>query len=158
MKECFKCKKQLPLDSFYKHPEMKDGRVNKCKDCNKKDVKENRAAKIDYYQEYDRARANRPDRVKAREEYAKTEEGKAAHNKAKQRWSDANQIKRAASIIVNNAIRSGKLSKGYKCSECGKSEGKIHGHHDDYTKPLDVRWLCPKCHSDWHKQNGEGFY
>lgn len=57
-KICFKCKVEKDLDLFYKHPEMADGRVNKCKECNKKDVRENRDSKKDYYLEYDRNRPN----------------------------------------------------------------------------------------------------
>lgn len=37
-KICFKCGRELPLSSFYKHPRMGDGHLNKCKDCTKKDV------------------------------------------------------------------------------------------------------------------------
>jgi hypothetical protein len=54
MKKCFKCSRELPLSAFYKHPAMADGHVNKCKDCNKADVRENREKKLDYYREYDR--------------------------------------------------------------------------------------------------------
>lgn len=46
MKKCFKCKKVKPLDQFYKHAQMADGHVNKCIDCNKKDVKDNYDLKI----------------------------------------------------------------------------------------------------------------
>jgi len=37
---------------------------------------------------------------------------------------------------------------------CGSSE-YIHAHHDDYDKPLDVRWLCAAHHKQWHDENGE---
>ncbi len=40
-KKCFKCSKIKSLDKFYKHPKMPDGRVNKCKECNKIDVRKN---------------------------------------------------------------------------------------------------------------------
>lgn len=39
IKNCFKCNKEKPLSEFYKHKEMSDGHVNKCKDCNKIDNK-----------------------------------------------------------------------------------------------------------------------
>jgi len=144
-KKCFKCKVNKPIEMFYKHPKMADGYVNKCKECNKKDVRKNRAAKIDYYREYDVARA-------------KTETRKKLAKNTTKQWQELNQVKRAAHIIVGNAVRNGRLEKKYECSECGKKDCIIHGHHDDYTKPLDVRWLCAACHSAWHKENGEGVY
>lgn len=143
MKTCFKCNKELPLDMFYKHPMMKDGRVNKCKDCNKKDVRENRAANIEYYREYDVARAKTKERRKLSSEQCK-------------KYREANKVKYAAHVLVSNAVRDGRLVKADKCEQCETSETILHGHHDDYTKPLDVRWLCPSCHSAWHKENGEG--
>lgn len=137
MKECFKCNKSKPLSEFYKHAQMADGHVNKCKECNKKDVRENRKAKVEYYREYDRARGNRQT-IEYLNEY------RAAYPK-----------KYKAHTAVNNAIRSGKLKRETSCTNCDYV-GDIHAHHDDYNFPLSVRWLCAPCHKKWHKDNGEG--
>lgn len=151
-KECFKCKTVKPLSEFYKHKMMLDGHLNKCKECNKKDVRQNRADKIDYYRQYDKNRANKPDRVAARMEYAQTEAGKIAHRKGRELYSIRYPYKKLATNAIRNAIRSGKLVRPKNCEVCN-AEGKIHAHHDDYSKPYEVRWLCVKCHTQWHKRN-----
>ena len=155
-KNCFKCNIHQPLSEFYKHKAMADGHLNKCKTCTKIDVSKNRSENIDYYLEYDRARANVQKRVDARSAYSKTEDGMAAHRIARQKWIDSNKIKRAAQIMVGNAVKSGRLIKGVSCECCGKTNLRLNGHHDDYAKPLEVRYLCSSCHCKWHKENGEG--
>ena len=135
-KLCFKCSKVKCLSEFYAHKQMKDGHVNKCKQCNKVDVTKNRSSNIDHYREYDRNRGNRQS-----SEYR-------ADYKAKY------PIKFKAHNIVNNSIRDGKLFK-QPCEVC-LSDELVHAHHDDYSKPLNVRWLCPVHHSKWHYENGEG--
>lgn len=149
-KKCTKCRQEMPLSGFYRHYKMADGTLSKCKTCTKRDVRENRLKRQDYYREYERSRASLPHRVAAREQYAKTPEGRAACNSAKRAYLDRNPVKRAAHIAVWNAIRDGRVSR-QPCEVCG--EQKAHAHHDDYSKPLDVRWLCTTHHSEWHKHN-----
>lgn len=52
--------------------------------------------------------------------------------------------KNRARYIVANALKYGKLVK-QPCSNCGSTH-RIHAHHDDYSKPLDIQWLCDGCH------------
>ena len=61
-KVCFKCGSLLPIDEFYKHPQMGDGHLGKCKTCNKKDVQENYRKRKAQYAEYERRRFQDPDR------------------------------------------------------------------------------------------------
>lgn len=54
---------------------------------------------------------------------------------------------RLAHDAVFRAIRRGDLVR-QNCEKCGKSN--THAHHEDYSRPLDVRWLCPECHAEIH--------
>lgn len=108
----------------------------------------NREGKAEYYRGYDRGRANLPHRVLSRVEYANSDRGQEAQRRGRKEWISRNPEKRQAHIIVGNAVRDGRLHK-QPCEICG--DAKADAHHDDYSKPLDVRWLCRPCHSDLHK-------
>lgn len=155
MKTCFKCKETKPLDMFYEFPGLDRGRLNKCKECTKKDVRENRKKKLEYYREYDRKRSDRPDRVLARAQYQermKNDENFAL--KTRERivlWKNNNKIKRAAHVLIGNKIRDGSIVNPHKCEKCG-STGSIDAHHENYYKPLDVVWLCKDCHGARHRE------
>lgn len=67
-------------------------------------------------------------------------------------YIENNREKYLAHTAVRGAILRGKLHK-HTCSVCGAE--KAEAHHDDYSKPLEVKWLCHKCHMMWHSQNKE---
>ena len=136
-KFCNTCETEKDASEFGKRKASKDGLAAKCKACQKA---------------YDKFRANDPSRKLQRAIYAQSEEGRIACNKAKAEWRKRNPNKYKAHVIVNNAIRDKKLFKE-PCCECGKED--THAHHDDYAKPLNIRWLCPACHKKWHAEHGE---
>lgn len=121
VKTCFKCNVEQPITEFYKHPMMGDGRLGKCRKCTRKDVKENYAKRIDYYREYDRKRGFRP----------------------------GPRYKIDARMAVSKAKDNGEL-KQLPCEVGVDCAGRMEAHHDDYNKPLEVRWLCKKHHSEHH--------
>jgi hypothetical protein len=124
----------MPLDDFYKHPQMGDGHLNKCKQCAKEDIHKTRRDNIDYYRAYDRKHA------------LENQERRAKHNADSiRRNKEYKQVKSAYSK-VQRAVLSGKLIK-LPCEVCG---GKAEAHHDDYSKPLDVRWFCKLHHEEYH--------
>ena len=147
MKTCRDCGVQKPLSEFYCHSAMKDGHLNKCKECVKERVYYHRMRNLEDIREYDRQRGNLPHRVAARKAYQQTDAGKEAMRRANLAYIERNPERRKAHIIVWNAIRNGKLQKA-PCEVCG--DEKVHAHHDDYSKPLEVRWLCRKHHREAH--------
>lgn len=136
-KICFKCHTEKPLTEFYKHSEMKDGYLGKCKGCNKKDATEHRWKNVEKIREYDNGRSRLPHRRKMREEYCKQFRGLFP-------------LKYQAYSLLSSAICCGRVTKPILCETCHK-EKPLEGHHDDYNKPLDVRWLCRCCHRCLHR-------
>ncbi len=137
MKNCFKCNQQKPLTEFYKHKMMLDGHLNKCKDCAKKDVHDHRHGKgRDKVLAYERARA-------------KTEKRKEHAARIFADWKKQNPERRAAQIALGNAVKTGRITPWPVCAlpECSD---KPEAHHPDYSRPLDVVWLCAAHHKQAH--------
>src|ERR1051326_4708290 len=88
-KVCFKCNEDMPLTEFYAHKSMKDGHLNKCIECAKKDSLQTRQNNLEYYREYDRHRNKTEHRRKKKtlykREFRKTHPWWAAFSCAKRR-------------------------------------------------------------------------
>ena len=172
MKKCFKCNIEKELSEFYKHSRMADGHLNKCKECTKKDVKIRCYNEPDKIREYEHKRQQNPERRKRKVQYQKNQKLKdperfleykrksilknPKNSRERQRkyrqnnpdWQrkirERNPEQYKARVMVNNAIRDGRLNKE-PCKNCGSTK-RLQAHHEDYSKPLDVKWLCNKCH------------
>jgi len=142
-KECFKCGQVLPLTHFYKHKQMADGYLNKCKECNKKDSRDMDERKIEdpKWKLKERIRSRKKMR-KYREEGKEkpvSKESKAITNK---RYMEKYPEKYAAHIASQRMVPE-------PCEVCGSTKN-IEGHHEDYSKPKDITWLCKKHHDERH--------
>lgn len=129
---------------------MADGRLNKCKVCARRDVRENREARTEHYRAYERMRAQRPERRDAqRESVRRGNERDPGRQGRYVRASRARHPERYRSRAkINNALRDGRLTR-QPCEVCGK---RAQAHHEDYSRPLDVRWLCKKHHDAVHER------
>jgi hypothetical protein len=142
-KPCFKCQTVKPLTEFYKHPKMADGHLGKCKSCTKKDVTEHRNAKLEEVRAYDRARWQNPERRAANKQRRRTPEWRAYEMRRQAERRRLEPDKYRAWGAVSNALRRGKLVK-QPCEICGSTT--VEAHHEDYSRPLDVHWLCQEHH------------
>lgn len=56
---------------------------------------------------------------------------------------------------VYRAVEDGRLVKPEKCERCGRPSPNLQAHHEDYSRPLDVEWVCEPCHKQHHKEARE---
>jgi hypothetical protein len=148
MKTCTSCDESKDESDFYLT--SKGRPTSRCKECTKAAVRANYRNNVDQYRAYEKTRSMAPHRVDARKAYAKTPHGLARGAIAKKRYIETNPVKRKAHNKVWLALRTGRLVPA-PCEVCGATN--TQAHHDDYSKPLDVRWLCTTHHAEWHRHN-----
>lgn len=173
-KICTGCKLEKLFEEFGKDKKGKFGLNQKCKECCKARAKLTIRSPLStekqkkYRAEWQRKK--RPilnaklrqrhldnleeSRAQARERqkrYMATEKGKLKHIEATKEYEKNNAEKIKAQRKIRRAILSGKLLRSKFCEICFK-ECKTHGHHEDYAKPLEVIWMCPKCHLYHHQK------
>ncbi len=64
------------------------------------------------------------------------------------KWRRKNPGGAKAQHLVNYLIRIGKLKRGI----CGCGKENAYAHHDNYNKPLEIKWMCPSCHKKYHQE------
>jgi hypothetical protein len=145
IKYCWKCKGRKPLDEFYSNKAAPSGISGICKDC----------ARTMALSRYHAKRAE--NRARGRNYYRLNKEKVLARQKATSKaragiWYANNKEKHLARARVRYALQTGKIIKPKECSAC-HLQLKLQGHHEDYSKPLEIIWLCQQCHD--HKHHGE---
>ena len=76
----------------------------------------------------------------------KTTNGKLAAIRATNKANNKFPEKVKARSILNTAVLNGNVIKPKLCSVCNKNK-KLDAHHADYSRPLDVKWVCRYCHA-----------
>ena len=149
MKRCSRCWETKPESEYYRSQRASDGLYSHCKKCHNKDIAdrqktpEGRAkclARVKRYQATAKGKAT----IRA---YVQSERGKEVRRGIDQRLKARRPELSKAHHAVFNEKRAGRLIK-QNCEVCG--DPKTEAHHDDYDKPLDVRWLCKKHHEEHH--------
>lgn len=182
MKECKKCNETKVITEFYKKKAAKDGHDGQCKSCvnmrNKTWQKKNPEAANAVKKAY--KERNRDSYLAQQREYAMDRYRKNIHanlkenetdhvKKSKRKYYEKNRVKINARLLkryhssqevkdkmvahrkVAWAVKTGKLVSPKQCENC-LEERKLDAHHDDYSKPLEVIWICRKCHRREHSK------
>jgi ribosomal protein S27AE len=92
----------------------------------------------------------RPCNTERQRQYRSTETGKRNIYNAVKKSTEKHWDKQMARAKLQYHINVGHIVKPNKCSHCNL-KGKIEGHHEDYSKPLDVIWVCKPCHWTYYK-------
>jgi ribosomal protein S27AE len=136
--DCGKCKRRALARARYQGMTMEERREW----IARRDAEKVRAAdRARYYRHHEERKArNREYRQQYPEKFIASA----------RRWAIRNPEKRMAQNAVNNALRDGRLTKPMFCEQCSASP--VQAHHDNYSKPLEVRWLCVDCHGIAHRK------
>ena len=133
--ECSICREYKETKEFHKDACKKNGIGSYCKLCANALRRTWRAENKERNREYNAT-------------YNQTERGKRFLKKSIAKWVSNNPEKVKAHAMVLNAKKVGDLVPE-PCEICGTTDD-IHAHHDDYDKPLGVRWLCRTHHTEHH--------
>jgi ribosomal protein S27AE len=146
VRTCARCKIEKPLSDFARDHRKKFGRAYACRACEANRKKE-------YFA---RPELMRRQALWARNKYAQDPTvGRSRRSLYRATHEEKpvsiRSLKESARRELRQAVRDGRITKPDQCSSCG-SASVIHGHHHDYSRPLDVEWLCGSCHAIRHRK------
>ena len=168
---CKLCQRTSEEVRFY------DSYKSKCSGCVKVASRENPLKKPEQYRETKRRWAKSPAGEESFRRAHRKYRGGVKHEKAQARYRTSrkgrvNQLryfstegavetlrtrgerypeKVAARKILQNAVLAGIVLRPEYCQGCGQVGVQLEAHHEDYDKPMDVIWMCVRCHKDEHR-------
>jgi hypothetical protein len=147
-KKCNRCGEWKLCAEFHKRSDRPNGLQPKCKACQKAINYKWRAANPEQTRDLRRSSYSAIGHVTKRV-YDSTPDARAKHRENARQYRARNPEKVRAHNAVRHAVKMGRLQRT-GCAVCGA--GNAHAHHHDYTKPLDVIWLCKTHHADEHRK------
>ena len=153
-KNCSKKYYQENKEKFYnRNKEWKNRNPEKVKELatahRLRDIDRYRRSKTKYYITHTKSERKRSLEYQRNLKTSSPEKLKEIKRKASKNWKNRNPEKVKAHTIFNNAVKEGLLVR-QPCIVCNSP--KSCGHHPDYSKPLEVTWLCNKHHSLLHRK------
>jgi hypothetical protein len=122
-KVCFICERNLPLECFHLDRRFPGRRKSKCINCERE-----------------------------RDRQLRAQHKRDGHPvQTPRHHSPVDPAKYVARYMTKAAIRSGRLVRPGACDVCGLA-CRPDSHHDDYNRPLEIRWLCESCHKKVHRK------
>lgn len=144
-KRCSDCREHQPLSDFGKNRTRSDGYNNLCKECTSVRGKAHREKNLEKEKQRTKLWAKEnPDRVALRQKRYRDNHPEKRGLRSKQDREKYPERTKARKKVAY-ALKTGRAKRPSKCSNCAKTKN-IQAHHDDYSRPLEVRWLCPGCH------------
>jgi hypothetical protein len=156
---CKKCVSQKGKDERAKRPEYFKEKSRKFRKNNPEKIKlsfrkhylKYRDDKIRWQHEY--SQKNKEEIKKRNYIRHRTTEFREKAKKYREKVKERTKVQQEAHKMVLYALKLNVLKKSETCEIC-KDTLKLQGHHKDYNKPLDVQWLCKKCHYKQDKLRG----
>ena len=146
-KQCSKCSLVQPLNNFCRQISSADGLQRWCRNCRREYDRHWRRARLEVNRQY--TRKYRKAHRKSMREYSRKnrENQRELRREYTRKYYKVHPERLRAATLVKKALRTGELTR-LPCEQCGAPNAQAH--HQDYSKPLDVVWLCPSCHQLRH--------
>jgi len=162
MKTCPKCNKTVPKSSFWRNKRRRDGLQCYCMFCQREIVKKisqterSRIMARARVKAYKQTPQGRLQHKQSNHRYYQTEKGKLQKKTCQNIMNHEYRLAHRAHITFFRALKNSKIQKDV-CFVCGANTN-IEAHHEDYSKPLDVIWLCQKHHREKHLNSSTNYY